>query len=109
MVRYVRAGTYATNAANTNACPAGYSKITTAATCQAAAGLIGKTYSSSVDQSDRPSGCYFFDSLVGAIVRLNTHLTGGADPNSQPLCKGTGVAPTPAHLRAAAWVVPRAA
>jgi hypothetical protein len=93
---------YATNAANTNACPAGYSKITEVTTCKAAAAFLGRMFSGAFTSLLFPSGCYLrnLDTAV-AFVYLNADPTGAANPTAQPLCL-FGVLPQPPsaeHLR----------
>ncbi len=88
------AATYATNAADTNACPAGSSKITTEATCAAAAAFLGRTYSGFVSSPLFPSGCYLDTTAAPvAFVRLNKDPTGSAASVAQPLCRVIGAPP----------------
>ncbi len=95
--RHVCAATYATNAASTNACPAGYSKITDITTCRAAAKALGTTYAGGNSLSTKPSGCYrsTVTQAATSFVYLNTDATGAADRDSQPVCKVTGTPPQP--------------
>ena len=95
------AADYVLGPANTNACPAGYSKITDVTTCEAAAIAVAKPYSQSYLSSTKPSGCYL--GLVIQAVYINPHPTGAAAADAQPLCKGTGAQPPRAHLRGAPW------
>jgi hypothetical protein len=81
-----RAADYVLGPANTNACPAGYSKITTAATCQAAAAAVLKPYGKSETHPSRPGGC-FLDNGNPSKVEFNTNATGAAFVNAQPLCR----------------------
>jgi hypothetical protein len=92
VVRHVCAATYATNAANTNACEAGYSKITDPTTCRAAAAFLGTPYGNGISSTIQPSGCYLGG--LGPMVYLNTHPTGGASLSAQPLCQ-FGASPQP--------------
>ncbi len=88
------------NAANTNACPAGSSKITTEATCAAAAAFLGRTYGGFSSSPLFPSGCYLDNTAApGAFVRLNVDPTGAAASVAQPLCLGTGAPPATAASR----------
>ncbi len=80
------AAEYVLGPANTNACPAGYSKIFVATTCQAAAAAVGKTYGTSETHVSRPGGC-FLDSGNPSKVDFNTNATGAAFVNTQPLCR----------------------
>jgi hypothetical protein len=102
VVRHVCAATYATSAANTDACPAGYSKITVATTCKAAAAFLGTPYNDfSVVSLERPSGCSL-STVNNPTVYLNNDATGAAAATAQPLCLLFGVPPQPpsaAHLR----------
>jgi hypothetical protein len=71
-------------AANTTACPPGFSKIGSNAACAGAAGILGRTYGGSVNTADYPSGCnYYYD-----YVSFNAHPTGAPSPDVQPLCAG---------------------
>ncbi len=92
VVRHACAATYATNDANTNVCAAGYAKIMTEATCEAAAAFLGKPYGSVFALSSKPSGCILrYLTFNAPMVYLNTDPTGGAAAaDAQPLCKGTG-------------------
>ncbi len=96
MARCVCAADYATNVANTNTCPAGYSKITDVPTCQAAAKALAKTYAGSINQTTFPSGCY----LASSGVYFNPNTAGAANLGAQPLCKVTGAPPQTAVPRA---------
>jgi hypothetical protein len=101
----VCAADYGLGPANTNACRAGNSKITTEVTCRVAAGFLGKPYGGSTSYNYNPSGCYL-NTSVGSVY-LNTHPTGGTAANAQPLCLGTGApfqSPPPAHRRDTPWV-----
>jgi hypothetical protein len=98
---------YATNAANTNACPAGYSKITDATTCRVAAAFLGTPFGSVFTSSTKPSGCYHLSTVSDPKVSLNKDPTGAAAADAQPLCLLFGVPPQPpsaAHLRGTPWV-----
>ncbi len=95
------AATYATNAANTNACPAGYSKITDVTTCRAAAAFLGTPFGSVFGSSSKPSGCYL-GTVNNPTVYLNTDPTGAADADAQPICRfGVPSQPQPAHTSGA--------
>ncbi len=85
-----RAGKLVWGALNTNACPAGSSVITDAAQCQAAAATAGKGWSGSGSWPDAPRGCAWY---TGGTVFLNTHPTGAADPDRQPLCAVAATGP----------------
>ena len=84
------AATYALNTANTNVCATGYSKITDAVTCTAAAAFLGKPYYRSDTVATEPAGC-ILNARLGWVY-LNLHPTGaaGAAPDYQPLCKVSG-------------------
>ncbi len=83
------AGKLAWGALNTNACPAGSSVISDEAQCQAAAATAGKGWYGSASVSTDPRGCAWYTAGYG--VALNTHPTGAANPDTQPLCAvGTG-------------------
>jgi hypothetical protein len=74
------------------------------AACEAAAAAVGKPYNGTEVQTLRPRGCYL-NTAVGSVY-LNIHPTGGAAPDTRPLCIGTGAPfqpPPPAHLRATPW------
>ncbi len=89
------------NDANTNVCRAGSSKITTEATCEAAAAFLGTPYSGFTllgQRSSRPSGCYVykditFQSTSPPTVYFNPGATGAAFPDAKPLCNVTGAPP----------------
>jgi hypothetical protein len=91
----VCAATYATNAANTNACPAGYSKITDVTACRVAAAFLGTPYGNSNSLPTKPSGCYL-NTVSDPKVYLNTHATGAAAADAQPLCLLFGAPPATA-------------
>ena len=78
-------------AANTNACPPGYSKMVFAAACPTAAGVLGRTYYGSGTYTDRPSGCYYYNDFV----RFNEHPTGAPNPSCTPVCAGKPLTATP--------------
>jgi hypothetical protein len=83
--------------ADSNSCPAGSYVITDVTQCQSAAATAGKGWGGSASYSEYPRGCY---GQGGVLVRLNTHPTGGANPDAQPLCAvGTGPALARAHAR----------
>ena len=82
---------YDLNAANTNVCRPGYSKIADVQTCSAAANFFGKTYVNYETNSFYPSGCY--NTASNGQVVLNLDPTGTADPGYEPLCKITGKPP----------------
>jgi hypothetical protein len=97
------------NDANTNACPAGSSKITDFTTCQTAAAFLGRMFSGSSIFSSLlfPSGCYLsYLDIATSFVYFNIHPTGAAASGAQPLCRVTGAPPAtaaPAHLRGTPW------
>jgi hypothetical protein len=69
---HVRAADYILGTANTNACPAGAAKITTAAECEAAAAALGKP-NGAFSQPLRPSGCFLDTgnpSKIAGLVRM---------------------------------------
>jgi hypothetical protein len=78
------AADYVLGPANTSACAAGYAKITTVATCEAAAAAVVKPYGTRETHSQRPGGC-FFDTAEDKVY-FNTNATGAAFSNAQPLC-----------------------
>ncbi len=92
----VPAATYALNAAGTTTCPQGYSKITDVSTCAAAAKFLGKPSGATATSSTAPTGCIL--TAVGDVW-LNTHPTGAANPNTQPLCHVTGAPPRSADSK----------
>ena len=95
------------NAANTNVCRSGYSKIADVPTCSAAAKALGKTYVNFETNSFYPSGCY--NTASNGQVVLNLDPTGAADPGYQPLCKITGEplsGPNTRLANGAAWGIP---
>jgi hypothetical protein len=79
------AADYVLGTGNTNACPAGAAKITTAAECEAAAAAVEKPYSGALSKPLRPSGC-FLDTGNPSKVDFNQNPTGTAFANAQPLC-----------------------
>ena len=106
VVRHACAATYATNDANTNACAAGYSKITDNTRCHAASAFLGTPYGNGNILPAKPSGC-FLSTVGNPTVYLNNHATGAAAADTQPLCLLFGVPPQPpsaAHLRVTPWV-----
>ncbi len=80
------AAEYVLGPANTNACPAGYSKIPTAEMCRAAAKAVEKPYGGAVAQARRPSGC-FLDIGNPYKVDFSPSEPGAAFVNAQPLCR----------------------
>ncbi len=103
---HARAVDYVLVTASTNACPAGYSKITDATTCRVAAAFLGTPYGNGNTLSTKPSGCYL-GTVSDPRVYLNNHPTGAAAADAQPLCLLFGVPPQPpsaAHLRGTPWV-----
>jgi hypothetical protein len=80
----VRAGKLAWGVKGSNACPAGSYIITDATQCRAAAATAGKPWANVGSWYDNPRGCFWY--TVNNDVNLNTHSTGRADPNRQPLC-----------------------
>ncbi len=75
---------YVLGNADTNVCPAGYYKITKAATCEAAAAAVGKPYGGGFSQAIRPSGCFLDTST--SKVDFNPNAIGAAASTAQPLC-----------------------
>ncbi len=95
------AAPYAMNDADTNACPTGSAKITTEATCEAAAVFLGTPYKGLTllfTRSSRPSGCYVFQPPSPPTVWFNPDPTGASLLNAEPLCFVTG-APPPCTLQ----------
>ena len=68
------------------ACPQGFFPVQTDAACQSLAAIGGKSYGGSVIVATLPPGCFWL--TVSGGVYLNTHATGAAHPNAQPLCAG---------------------
>jgi hypothetical protein len=103
------AAPYTTNFANTSVCLDGFVKITDDTTCRAAAAAVGKPYGGSYFLPSFPSGCFLNIALT--LVYLNTHPTGAAGANGQPLCKGIGAPfqPPPPHTPQGyrGWSTPR--
>jgi hypothetical protein len=81
---------------NSRTCPHGYSEVTTEAACQSLAAIGGKPYAGSVNLETFPPGCFWLN--VGGGVYLNTHATGGPNPNAQQLC-ASGAPATPSHAQ----------
>ncbi len=75
-------------AANTNACPAGASKIASEAVCAIAAGALGRKYDIHFSFETGPSGCYTATDGSGSSVLFNAHPTGAPRSDAQPLCAG---------------------
>ncbi len=79
-------------AANTNACPPGFSKIGSEAACASAAGALGRKYVATLTYDGYPSGCFALGTSGGGLPRVyfNDHPTGGLGPNfdTKPLCAG---------------------
>ncbi len=88
------AGAYVFGGLGSNTCPEGSIAISTAAACEAAASATALTYVSASSEDSYPAGCYRWSSSV----YFNTHITGGSNANSQPLCSPEGSAGTPLPL-----------
>ncbi len=86
-----RAGKLAWGAPDTNACPAGSYVIVDEAQCRAAAATAGKVWIASASWAANPRGCFWDTSY--SDVFLNTHPTGAAYPNDQPLCAVAATGP----------------
>ena len=76
---------------NTNSCPAGSERITSAAECEAASGAVGKSYngewSAHNDGTLYPKGC---SGDSHGYSRFSPHATGGAKAMQYPICKKAG-------------------
>ena len=84
---------------NSKFCPQSYSQVTTDAACKSLAAIGGKAYVGSVNIASFPPGCFWLN--VGGGVYLNTHATGGPNPNARQLCAGGAPAsPSNAQPRA---------
>jgi hypothetical protein len=87
------AGAYVFGESGSDSCPAGSITISTAAACEAAAAATALAYDGSESESGYPAGCYrVTDGDGDSIVFFNTHVTGGSNANSQPLCTPEGSA-----------------
>jgi hypothetical protein len=84
------AGAYVFGESGSNSCPAGSVAISTAAACRAAASATALSYISASSEDSYPAGCYRW--TQDGDVYFNTHITGGSDSNSQPLCSPGGSA-----------------
>ena len=76
-----------------NACPSGYTKLTTSAGCQTAMGLVNKKpFSGSEDESNWPAGCYFCNKVRGCTngVWFNAHPTGNVVRKVKSICAVPG-------------------
>ncbi len=71
---------------SSEACPQGFAPVTTEAACRSLAAIGGKPYVGRVSVATLPPGCFWL--IVGGGVYLNTHATGAAHANAQPLCAG---------------------
>ena len=84
-----------------NACPSGYSKITSAAACKDAGAAVetSSDYNGSEDERTWPSGCYHCDGVDECTdgTWFNKHATGSANGGARPYCTSgtsTGTSPT---------------
>ena len=100
---------------NTNACPSGSSKIVSEAACASAAAAVGRTYSGSLTDAIRPSGCYTATGVTTSSVFFNADPTGAANAITRPLCAGAAATSTAADrrmwavcvcIRVCAWLCP---
>ncbi len=89
------AGAYASGAAGSNECPAGFVRIVTEAACRTAVTAAGKTLPPTfvMTNSARPPGCYY--GSISSYAYFNTHAVGAGDSGSQLLCAAvtTGAPP----------------
>ncbi|GMH71332.1 hypothetical protein TrST_g3330 [Triparma strigata] len=74
-----------------NACPSGYSKLTSVASCRAGLRLMGhkgESYNGEEDDESWPNGCYFCDDVKGCSdgAWLNVHSTGQPNGDAKPYC-----------------------
>ena len=93
-----RAGKLVWSDPGSTSCPAGSYVITDVTQCQSAAATAGKGWGGSYSYSNAPRGCY--GAAASSNVVLNTHPTGGANPDLQLLCAiGTGPALARAHTQ----------
>jgi len=92
------AATYMMNAAGTNVCPPGSSKITDDAGCVAAARASQRPYAGSTNDPNLPGGCSARYSAGAYLHIYFNNNTGGAHPDYLPLCLGVAgsAVPTPA-------------
>ncbi len=86
--RLVRAVEYVYGAPGSNDCPSGFTRITDAAACRAAATAMGKAVSAGSfleKVGDYPSGCYRFEGGQGRVY-LNSASPGAERAGTQLLC-----------------------
>jgi hypothetical protein len=84
--------TYVGNYLGSNVCPAGYSKITTDAGCEAAGASLGYSYYGNFTYPAYPSGCI----IEPTGARLNLDPIGAGYSAFRPLCQISG-APLKPH------------
>jgi len=78
--------TYVGNYLGSNVCPAGYSKITTDAGCEAAGASLGYSYYGNFTYPAYPSGCF----VEPSGARLNLDPIGAGYSAFRPLCQISG-------------------
>ena len=87
--------TYVGNYLGSNVCPAGYSKITTDAGCEAAGASLGYSYYGNFTYPAYPSGCF----IEPSGARLNLDPIGAGYSALRPLCQISGAPPQTATRR----------
>lgn len=78
---------YTMGTQNTDGCPTGYEKITTASSCTSAASALGLSFTATENKADFPGGCYrlIFLGLPQPATYFNTH-AGQPSNQAQPIC-----------------------
>jgi hypothetical protein len=79
--------------ANSNGCPANYSRLETEAACKSLAAIAGATYDRSDNYEYYPAGCFWH--TVSRKFYWNTHESGASNSFAQPLCAGAPARPAP--------------
>ena len=69
--------------AQTNACAAGFSRLSSKAKCETAATQFGLVFQGSEEAPAYPKGCYVYP---GEGVYFNLHKTGASEQDSKPIC-----------------------
>ena len=81
-------GVHEVGSKNTNRCPAGFSQITSAVDCKAAALSSGWSYKGEETSSGFPKGCYLYGT---GTVYFNKHDVGSANSKAAPVCQKSGM------------------